>query len=164
MSKTVKGMIIREYKSRLTGMEDATLISIRGISSNDTNKIRGTLRKKNIRVTMVQNALARKAFEGTGLEGLAPLMKGANAIAYGGNSVVEVARELVKLFADFPLIEMKGANLDGQHFEGENPRGRPCQGCHTARWPRSQPDGPDQGAGLQGRRHHQGDRGAAGEG
>jgi large subunit ribosomal protein L10 len=46
-------------------------------------------------------------------------MKGANAIAYGGNSVVEVARELVKLFADFPLIEMKGAILDGQLFEGE---------------------------------------------
>jgi large subunit ribosomal protein L10 len=119
MSKTVKGMIIREYKSRLQGMDDATLISIRGISSNDTNKIRGTLRKKNIRVTMVQNALARKAFEGTGLEGLGPIMKGANALAYGGASVVEVARELVKLLAEFPLIEMKGAILDGQLFEGE---------------------------------------------
>jgi large subunit ribosomal protein L10 len=118
MSKTVKSMIIRDYKERIKDTTDATLISIRGVKSNDANKIRGTLRKKNIRVTVVQNALARKAFEGTGLANLGPLMKGSSALAYGGNSVVEVAREIVKLLEEFPTLELKGAVLDGQVFEG----------------------------------------------
>ena len=46
MSKTVKEMIIRDYKSRLEGVNDATLISIRGVKAIETTKLRGVLRKK----------------------------------------------------------------------------------------------------------------------
>jgi ribosomal protein L10 len=118
MSKTVKGMIIREYKERMKGYEDATLISVRGVKGIEQTKLRASLRKKKIKVTVLQNALAKKAFEGTGLAVLEPLLKGSTALAYGGASVVEVARELVKLLEEFPAVEVKGAVLDGQLFEG----------------------------------------------
>jgi len=120
MSKTVKQMIMRDYQSRLAGTNDATLISIRGVSATDTTKVRGELRKKGISITVIRNNLARKTFEGTGLEPLAPLLKGSSALAYGGTSVVEVARELVRLIETFPNIELKGAVLDGTLYEGKD--------------------------------------------
>lgn len=120
MSKTIKSLILSEYRGRLEGCDNATLISIRGVSSNDTNKIRQKLRGKKIEVSVIRNALARKAFEGTGLAGLEPLLQGATAMAFGGESVVHVAREIVGLLAEFPAIELKGAILDGTLFKGKD--------------------------------------------
>lgn len=118
MSKTVKSMIITEYQKRLGGTPDAMLISIRGLNAITNNKLRRGLASKNIRITVIRNALARKAFEGTGLAGLEPLLAGPSALAWG-ESVVEVAREIVSKVAEFPGIELKGAVLDGQLFSGD---------------------------------------------
>jgi large subunit ribosomal protein L10 len=112
-------MIIREYKARFDGTKDATLISIRGVKATDTTKLRGVLRKNNVRVSVIRNSLAKKALEGSGLEALFPLMEGNSALVYGGNSVVEIARALTKALADYPGIELKGAVLDGTLFKGE---------------------------------------------
>lgn len=120
MSKTVKNMIIEEYRERVGDTQDALVIGLRGISSNDTNTIRAGLAQKSIRVTVVRNKLFGQAFGETGLSPLSELLSGANALAYGGESVVEVAREIVGLIKKFPDIELKGAVLDGQLFEGQD--------------------------------------------
>lgn len=120
MSKAVKDMVIRDYRSRLGEIEDAMVISIRGIGSNDTNVIRAGLAKKRITVTVVRNSLALKAVEGRSTAAIAPLMTGSNALAYGAESVVEVAREILELVKKFPGIELKGAVLDGELFEGQD--------------------------------------------
>lgn len=119
MSKTVKNMIMRDYTSRLAGANDAMVISIRGMKAIDTTKLRGVLRKKQIKVQVIRNSLARKTFQGTGLEGLAELLTGPSALAFGGASVVEVAREIVNVLKDFPTLELKGAILDGTLFKGD---------------------------------------------
>lgn len=119
MSKAVKEMLIRDYKSRFEGVDDAALISVRGVKTIETTKLRGTLRKSKVKVTIVRNNLAQKALEGSKLTSLFPLMTGSNALVYGGNSVVEVARSLTKALADFPGLELKGAVLDGTLFSGE---------------------------------------------
>jgi large subunit ribosomal protein L10 len=46
-------------------------------------------------------------------------MEGSNALAYGAESVVEVARAIVDLIGKHPVLELKGAVLDGQLFEGD---------------------------------------------
>jgi large subunit ribosomal protein L10 len=126
MSKTMKQAIMRDYKGRIAGesgvFPDAMLISIRTLKARDTTAVRNTLAKKQIKVTVVRNSLARKTFEGSGLAALADLLTGPSAVAYGGQSVVEVAREIVSLVEKFPAIELKGAVLDGQLFSGK-------QGC-----------------------------------
>ena len=123
MSKVVKNLIMRDYKARITkGTEqwpDAMVISIRGVKAVDTTRLRHSLAKKNIRIVVVQNALARKSFEGTSLEPLKDLLTGSSALAFGGESVVEVAREVVSLIATLPAVELKGAVLDGTVFKGK---------------------------------------------
>ena len=123
MSKVIKGLIMRDYKSRIandaTQWPDAMVIGIRGVKAVDTTNLRHKLAKKNIRITVVQNALARKVFEGTNLDGLKDLLTGSSALAYGGESVVEVAREIVGAIAKMPALELKGAILDGIVFKGK---------------------------------------------
>ncbi len=119
MSKAVKELMMQDYRDRLGDIEDALVISLRGVDANANNAIRNGLRKKDIHVSVVRNKLFTQAFSEGKLGSLAPLLTGANALAYGAESVVEVAREFVELVKNHPDIELKGAILDGELFAGE---------------------------------------------
>lgn len=119
MSKPVKNWMMRDYQELLGDTEDALLISVRGMSANDNNALRQDLAQKDIAVTVIRNTLARKAFADSPLSGLSPLLEGPSALAYGAESVVDVARALVDHAEKKAKLELKGAVLDGQLFEGE---------------------------------------------
>ena len=118
MSKIIKGVMMKEYAAKLGGSTDAMVVSIRGLKGKDTTRFRAGLRKKNITVTIMRNSLARQVFKGTGLENLAAVLDGPSAVAYGA-PIVEMAREIVGLLKDFPLIQLRGAVLDGNLFKGD---------------------------------------------
>lgn len=119
MSATTKKFLIRDYKDRMGDAADALVVSIRGVTANDNNRLRLGLAKKQIKVTVVRNNLARHAFQGSGLAGLAPLFEGPTALAYGGSSVVDVAREIITWAEKIEKLELRGAILDGVLFEGK---------------------------------------------
>ncbi|MDX2114130.1 MAG: 50S ribosomal protein L10 [Planctomycetota bacterium] len=119
MSKAVKNLMIRDYQQKLAGVNDAVVISIRGVTSNDTMKLRHELRKKQVRVTVVRNNLANQAFKGTPLAAIEPLMAGPSALAYGAESVVDVARTIMEWAGKVDKLELKGAVLDGVLFKGK---------------------------------------------
>ena len=101
------------------GVEEAAVISLRGVDGQSNTKIRSDLRAKDIRVTIVRNKLFGRAFGDSPIGALSDVLTGSNALVYGAESIVEVAREIVSLVKEFPEIELKGAILDGMLFEGE---------------------------------------------
>jgi large subunit ribosomal protein L10 len=113
MSKPMKQMLVRDFESRFDGHDNALLISVRGVGAIDNSAMRQSLAKQDIRVTVIRNTLARKAFEGTGLEALVALLQGPNALVYGAETVVDVARAIVDIAKTFPGIELKGAGKSG---------------------------------------------------
>ena len=119
MSKPIKELMLAAYTERFKDIDNALLIDIRGIAANDNNTLRLGLAKKVIRITVVKNTLARKAFAGTSLELLTASTIGPTAIAWGAESVVEVARELTEWARKVGDLELKAAVLDGELFEGE---------------------------------------------
>jgi len=119
MSKPIKELILAAYTEQFKDVDDALLIDIRGIDANQNNTLRLSLAKKDIRITVVKNTLARKAFAGTSLELLSESTIGPTAIAWGAGSVVEVARELTDWAKKVENLELKAAVLDGELFEGE---------------------------------------------
>jgi large subunit ribosomal protein L10 len=119
MSKPIKEMMIDDYRERFAEIDGALVVDVRGIEANDNNALRLGLLQKNIRVTVVRNTLAKKAFNGTKLEALEPSLTGPTALAYGGDSVVDVARALVDWAKKVQNLDLKGAVLDGTYFEGE---------------------------------------------
>lgn len=118
MSKTVKNLMIRDYKAKLDGVSDALVLSIRGVNAKDNNKLRIALAKKQIKVTVVRNTLARHAFKDSPLASLESMLAGPSALAYGG-SVVDVAREIMAWADKIANLELKGAVLDGTLYAGK---------------------------------------------
>lgn len=119
MSKPVKNLITKEYEGRFEGLSGAVLIDIRGIDSNTTNAFRVGLAKKQMKITVVKNSLAKRAFEGTDLEGLSDMIDGGSAMVYAvdqDTSVVNVARELLDWVKKLEKMEFRGAVLDGIKF------------------------------------------------
>lgn len=119
MSKPVKEMIMRDYESRFAGIDGALVLDIRGVDANDTNEMRLDLLGKGVRVTVVRNALAKKSFEGGDLAALDPALTGPSALAYGDESVVDVARSIVEWAKKLNDLGLKGAVLDGVYFDGD---------------------------------------------
>jgi large subunit ribosomal protein L10 len=118
MSKPVKEMIMADYRRRFGDLEGALVVDIRGIDANANNTLRLGLAAKDIRVTVVTNTLARKALADSPLSALAPALEGPSALAFGGSSVVDVARELVEWAKKIAELDLKGAVLDGEFYPG----------------------------------------------
>jgi large subunit ribosomal protein L10 len=118
MSKPVKELIVSEYRRRFEGVDSGVLVEIRGLDAGGTGRLRSGLRGRGIRVTVIKNSLARKAFEGTLLDALRLALVGPTALVHGAESVVEVARELVDWAKKVKQLQLRAACLDGTLFEG----------------------------------------------
>jgi large subunit ribosomal protein L10 len=119
MSKPVKNLIVESYKNRFEGLTGGVLIDVRGIKSNDTNTLRANLAAKQIKITIVKNSLAKKAFDGGELAPLNDMIDGPSAMVYPVSeeaSVVTVARELVDAAKKLKELEFRGALMEGVVF------------------------------------------------
>lgn len=116
MSKPVKSLMTEAYRKRFGELDGAVLVDIRGVASNDLNHLRARLNENNIRVSVVQNNLARRALSGTALEGISDMLEGPSSLVYGGDNVVSIARELLELAKGVENLEFKGALMEGQKF------------------------------------------------
>ncbi|MFA9477987.1 50S ribosomal protein L10 [Phycisphaerales bacterium AB-hyl4] len=119
MSKPVKNLIVDTYKKRFEGVSGAVLVDVRGVDSNTNNRFRADLGGKQIKVTVIKNSLAKKAFENTDMAAINELLDGSVAVVYpaeGDQTVVNVARELITWAKEIPSLEFKGALMEGMTF------------------------------------------------
>ena len=121
MSKYVKNLMTEELSRRLEGVNDLLLVNVVGIDANSSVELRRRLREKNIQLQLVRNSLARRATEGTAL---APAFEGAegnNAIMWGGEDFVSLAKEVIELHDDKQLeaFEARGGVMDGEKLTPE---------------------------------------------
>jgi len=119
MSKRIKSLITAELQNKFKGADSIVVVDYIGIDSKTTGSIRHDLRKKHVKMTVVRNALAAKALESAGLKGAGSLLNGTNAIVYGGESIVDVVKELVEQSKKVEKLKIKGSVVDGQILDGK---------------------------------------------
>ncbi|OHB45834.1 MAG: 50S ribosomal protein L10 [Planctomycetes bacterium GWC2_49_10] len=113
MSKYVKGLVQGEFEKKLVGITGFMVINTMGMDGVKNNKFRTELDKKGLKLLVVKNTLARRALESAGLKGVGAVLSGPCTLAFGGDSVVDVAKELVEIVKSYKQVEIKGAYVDG---------------------------------------------------
>ncbi len=119
MSKPVKSLLRKEMTRRLEGVKDLAIVGVVGVDGNTNNTLRGELLEKGIHVVVVKNAMARQAFEDLGIGDASVLLDGPCAVAFGGESVVDVVREILSRHKAIPQLVVKGAYMEGEIFGAE---------------------------------------------
>ncbi len=121
MSKLVKQLITDDLSSRLKGVNEALLVSVAGLNAAQNFKLRRELRSKNISLLVVKNSLARRAANGTPLAAAFDTMEGAQALVWGGEDIVSLAKIITKLTDDKAMAPFvaKGGVMDGARLSAE---------------------------------------------
>lgn len=120
MSKFVKELLQSQTKDIFQDVNEFVVINTDGVDGNSNNQMRGELSDKGIKLRVVRNSLMRKSLKEMGMEEANGLFAaGPCTVAFGGDSVVDVAKEIVGWAKKLKTIEMKGAYVDGTLVEGE---------------------------------------------
>jgi len=123
MSKPVKELVRKELVKRFDGLASLAIVGFTRLDAVTTNVIRGRLRQKDIRMTVVKNSIARQAFQAVGLDDAAGLLDGPCAVAYGTDpdhvGIVAVVRELLAIHRESPALTVKAALLEGEVFASD---------------------------------------------
>ncbi|MCA9173416.1 MAG: 50S ribosomal protein L10 [Planctomycetales bacterium] len=130
MSKYLKHLITQDLQNRLEGVNDALLVNVIGLESNDTTTLRAKLREKGIHLLAVKTTLARRATEGTPLEAAFKDVDGAVALCWGCEDFVSLAKE-VTAFSDGKEYEefvTCGGVMDGEQLT-------PARVKEISKWP-----------------------------
>src|SRR5258708_4816965 len=93
MSKQIKQMEMAALNTTFKGVRDVVVLTVVGLNAKTDNTIRLALRKKNIRLQVVKNSLARKVFTEMGLKATS-FWQGPTTVAWGSSSIADLAREL----------------------------------------------------------------------
>lgn len=113
MSKAVKELITTSLRSRYDGVQDACVVDLTGLDVQRTQRLRAGLRSKSMRLEVVKNSLARRAFADGPLAPLGDKLSGPCALVTGGDSIIEVAKTLVESAKELGNIALKEAMVDG---------------------------------------------------
>ncbi len=119
MSRQVKSYIIRELKERYSDTDSALVVNPVGLTGPETAEFRKALRQKGIRMQVVKNSMLRLATQGTRLEGIAEVLEGPCAVLTGGDSIVDVAKEIVEWTKKFDVLQIRGAVVEGDVLGAE---------------------------------------------
>jgi large subunit ribosomal protein L10 len=113
MSKQVKKLLADDLRKSFDGVKDVVVLSVNGVDGIQNNTMRMALRKKNIRIQVVKNSLAKRLFGEIGLENAANFLEGPSAVAWGGPTIVELAKEITDWAAKIKKLEIKGGATAG---------------------------------------------------
>jgi large subunit ribosomal protein L10 len=115
MSKLIKQMEMDALKETFHDVRDMVVLSASKVSCQADTQLRTALRKKNIRLRVVKNSLARRVFDEIGMK-VSKCWEGPTMLAWGSNSLAELSKELEALTRKNDKIKVKGAVSEGQEI------------------------------------------------
>lgn len=113
MAQALKDMIVGEYRAALDGVSECLLVDYTGVTAVEATELRRGLLRKDIRMQVIHNRLAARAFDVLGLGALKELLDGPCALVYGGADMPTLCRTVRDWMKENEKLAMRGGMLDG---------------------------------------------------
>lgn len=116
MSKQVKQWMMDDIKNRVGDATDFIVVDASRLDAVSENKLRLTLREKDIYMLTVKNKIAQIALGDAG-KALKSSLSGPSTIVWGGEDVVALSKEITKWVKEIEEVELKGAAVEGESLD-----------------------------------------------
>jgi large subunit ribosomal protein L10 len=113
MNRTEKQSLIDNLHEEFARSPHAVLLDFRGLSVPAVTEFRRRVRKAGSTYKVVKNTLARRAAQGTPLEGLADSFVETTGVAYTSSDPVALAKVLVDFMKENPNLVVKAGLVSG---------------------------------------------------
>jgi ribosomal protein L10 len=126
MSKMMKGMIRDHYTSRFKDVDGGVFVRTQGLNSEKTYAFRAALHGRNLKYTVVRNAMARQAFREFGYtdEQIDVVLDGPVGLVWGKDegSALNAARAIDEWKRENKdkVIQWVGAYMDGSTLDAND--------------------------------------------
>jgi large subunit ribosomal protein L10 len=115
MSKEIKQMEMVALKQTFQGIRDFVVLTADKLNCQADHQFRSALRKKNIRLQMVKNSLARRVMDEVGMK-ITNCWQSPTLFAWGANSLAELSKEIDALLKKNDKVKVKTAVSEGQEI------------------------------------------------
>lgn len=124
MSKKLKSMLHDTYMSEFTGSDGLLVVDLVPLPVDDANRLRRLFEAQDLRMRVVRNRIARKAFEASGRKEIGESFHGPSAVIFGEG--VEAPIRASKVLAAWgrknPAVPVRAGFLEGTYLPRERAR------------------------------------------
>jgi large subunit ribosomal protein L10 len=113
-SKGKKKEELNGLKADLTDARNLFIAQFQGMKVSQDTELRVKIRETKSKYRVVKNTLARKAVEGTPIEGMSKSFDGPTSIAYNAGDPVSLAKALTAYAKANPLFVFKAGLVEGR--------------------------------------------------
>lgn len=117
MPTEAKRAVVAELREDLAKSSTLITTEYRGLTVREIGEIRRALRKNDVTYKVVKNRLMRIAAEQEGNAGLASLLAGPSAIAFGSGDEAAVAKAVIDAVRPYKLVKVTGAVVGGRALD-----------------------------------------------
>ena len=117
MSVDLRVKRVEDVVRRLKPAKTYIVIGYRGLKSNQASELRGALREKKARMSVVKNSAATLALKEIGCESLSAHIQGPTAVIYGEDDAAQLSKALLTWHeANNKVLEIRAALVGGKVF------------------------------------------------
>lgn len=105
---------VEEIKERIERSQAMVLVDYRGLNVAELTKLRENYREAGVEYKVYKNTMMRFAFKETGFEEFNQYLVGPNAVAFGIDDPVKVAKVTSEFSKEHEKLEIKAGIVDGK--------------------------------------------------
>ncbi len=109
-----KSQTVEEIKEKISRAQSVVVVDYRGLNVEQLTELRSRYRKAGVEYKVYKNTMMRFAFKDSGLEEFNEFLKGPNAVAFGYDDPVQVAKITSDFAKENDKLEIKAGIVDGK--------------------------------------------------
>ncbi|PAB56128.1 50S ribosomal protein L10 [Anaeromicrobium sediminis] len=111
-----KKQVVEEIKEKLSKAQSAVIVDYKGLTVEQADKLRKSMREAGVEYKVYKNTLVRLAVKDSEFEGLTENLTGTNAIAFGYEDPVTPAKILNDFAKESKALTLKAGVVEGQYY------------------------------------------------